>query len=275
MNDSTPLTPGLASTRILEMLDAGHGVALVMSVAADDGGQRLLVGLDGAADGTLGHPALDEAATALGRDALVAGSPRAGVVSVDLPGGESAELYLEVHHPTPELIIVGAGHIAQPLSQVGALLGFRVMVLDDRSEFATEGRFPEAHHVGLLDFANPFKDVAVRPTSHVVLVTRGHKYDFECLRRLLAGPTLPGYLGMIGSRRRVRATLAQLLDEGVGRDRLAIVRAPVGLDVGAQTPAEIAVAVGAEIVLSWRGGTGEPLSARENILDRFFPRGPE
>ena len=107
--------------------------------------------------------------------------------------------------------------------------------------------------------------------TYVVLVTRGHKYDYECLRRLLTRDPLPAYLGMIGSRRRVRATYAQLLDEGVSRERLTRVRAPVGLDLRAQTPAEIAVSVAAEIVASWRGGTGEPLSNRERILERFFP----
>ena len=237
-------------------------------------GLRILVGPDGAVEGTLGRPELDQAATALAAGALAEGVARAGMATVDLPGGVQSALYLEVHHPTPELVIVGAGHIAQPLSRVGALLGFRVIVLDDRPKFATEARFPDAHRVGVVDFADPFQAVTIGRTSHVVLVTRGHKYDFECLRRVLAAKTLPVYIGMIGSRRRVRATLARLVDEGVGRDRLGVVRAPVGLDVGAQTPAEIAGAVGAEIILSWRGGSGEPLSARENILDRFFPEPP-
>ena len=105
----------------------------------------------------------------------------------------------------------------------------------------------------------------------MVLVTRGHKYDFECLRRLVDAEPAPAYIGMIGSRRRIRATFVQLLDEGVGRDRLARVRAPVGLDVGAQSPAEIAVSVGAELVQIRRGGSGTPLSIRERILERFFP----
>ena len=275
---SPPLTAAAAAARILERLDGGDSVALAMSVDprdAEPAGCRILVGLDGTAEGTLGRSELDEAAIALATAALAAGGVRAGLESVAIPGNGQVDLYLEVHHPTPELVIVGAGHIAQPLSQVGALLGFRVIVLDDRPEFATEARFPEARRVGLVDFADPFRDVPIRPTSHVVLVTRGHKYDFECLRRVLAADTLPGYVGMIGSRRRIRATLAQLVDEGISRDRLRAVRAPVGLDVGAQTPAEIAVAVGAEIILAWRGGSGEPLSARENILDRFFPERPE
>ena len=177
---------------------------------------------------------------------------------------------MEVHEPTPELIVVGAGHIAQPLCTVGSLLGYRVLVLDDRPAFATRERFPEAHRVVPVDFADPFAEVRIGPSSHVVLVTRGHKYDFECLRHLVRAESPPAYVGMIGSRRRVRATFAQLLDEGVSRERLEEVRAPVGLDLGAQSPAEIAVAVAAELVQVLRGGDGGALSRRERILDRFF-----
>ncbi len=117
-------------------------------------------------------------------------------------------------------------------------------------------------------------------TSHVVLVTRGHKYDYECLRHLLRTEVEPPYVGMIGSRRRIRAAFSQLQSEGLERegtaserlerDRLSRVRAPIGLDIGAETPVEIAVAVLAEIILQWRGGTGAPLTDQERILDRFF-----
>lgn len=235
-------------------------------------GARLLVPASGAAEGGLGDVELDRQATHLARDALGRSGSVAGVHVLVLPDGARTELYLEIHHPPLELVIVGAGHIAQPLSVVGALLGFRVVVIDDRPDFATAERFPDAERVIRVDFTDPFRDLPVGASTHVVLVTRGHKYDYECLRRLLARDPVPGYLGMIGSRRRVRATFAQLLDEGVDRERLARVRAPVGLDLRAQTPAEIAVSVAAEMVAAWRDGTGEPLSDRERILERFFPQ---
>jgi xanthine dehydrogenase accessory factor len=181
------------------------------------------------------------------------------------------QVYLEVHHPRPDLVIVGAGHIAQPLATLGDLLGFHVIVADDRPDFATVDRFPAASRVERMDFSDPFADIPVGPLTHVVLVTRGHKYDYECLRHLLRSDARPRYIGMIGSRRRVRATFRKLLDEGVSRDRLADVHAPVGLDLGAETPAEIAVAVAAEVILEWRGGTGAPLRQTEQVLERFFP----
>jgi xanthine dehydrogenase accessory factor len=157
------------------------------------------------------------------------------------------------------------------------MLGFRVWVLDDRPDFATRERFPEASHVLRASFDDPFRDVSVHSGSHVLLVTRGHRFDYDCLKRVLAMDPSPAYIGMIGSRRRVRATLARLLEEDVPRRRLAEIHAPVGLDIGAETPEEIAVAVAAELVLSRRGGTGTPLRDVERVTSRFFegPAEPE
>jgi xanthine dehydrogenase accessory factor len=122
-----------------------------------------------------------------------------------------------------------------------------------------------------VDFADPFADLPLHPWSHVVLVTRGHRYDYQCLRKVLEHSPLPGYIGMIGSRRRVRATFEALLEEGFDRELLGRVRAPIGLDLGGETPAEIAVSVAAEIVHLWNGGSGKPLQLQERILDRFHP----
>ena len=192
-----------------------------------------------------------------------------------LGSGDSPEMrfFLEIHWPQPELVIVGAGHIAQPLCSVGALLGFRVRVLDDRPEFATHERFPEAQDVVRIDMADPFGLVPLTHESHVVLVTRGHKYDYACLRHLLSREQEVKYIGMIGSRRRVRAAFAQLVEEGIDSERIAKIRAPVGRDWRAETPGEIAVAGAAEIVLLWRGGSAQPLADKERVASRFFEAG--
>lgn len=259
-----------AAARLLEALDAGQDVALVLLTDAPGPGPvgaRVLVTGAGR-EGSLGDPELDREAERLGREALEGAEP--GARTVTLPSGARARLYVEVHHPAPELVIVGAGHIAQSLCCVGALLGFRVVVLDDRPEFATRERFPDAARVVRAEFDNPFADVPIRPDTRVVLVTRGHRYDYECLRRILVSDPQPAYLGMIGSRRRVRATFTQLVKDGVPPDRIARVWAPIGLDIGAETPAEIAVAVAAEIVLAERGGSGRPLRDAERVLERFL-----
>jgi xanthine dehydrogenase accessory factor len=254
-----------AAERVLEAVDGGHRIVVVLDPERDGpGSRRRLVLEDGNGIRALGSLATPE------RDAR-ADSLAAAVLDGALEEGLHEDLYLELHLPGPELVIVGAGHIAQPLSTIGALLGFRVTVLDDRPAFATRERFPEAGRLVSVDFADPFADVPLHALSHVVLVTRGHRYDYECLKRIVEGEVQPRYVGMIGSRRRVRATWEALLREGVPRERLEAVRAPVGLDLGAETPAEIAVSVAAELVLAWRGGSGRPLREVERVLERFFP----
>jgi xanthine dehydrogenase accessory factor len=235
-------------------------------------GERMCVWADHHA-GTLGDANLDGAAIRISRSVLSQGT-RPGTHGVEA-GGVRCTVYLEPHAAPPELVIVGAGHVARPLCTVGALLGFRVTVLDDRPEFATRVRFPDAAEVRPADFSDPLRDVVIGRRTFLVLVTRGHKYDFEALRGVLLRPELPAYVGMIGSRRRTRAALEALTREGIGAERLAAVHAPIGLDVGAETPEEIAVAIAAELVMARRGGTGLPLRDRERVHERWVaPRPP-
>jgi len=266
-----------ATAEVLDAQQARHAMAIIVAVSGPSelvgkrvvvrqakGGAKHLVGSFGDAD-------LDDGALALGTQRLEQRrAPKKGVHELKTASGSTLDVYVEAHFPQPDLVIVGAGHIAQPLCSVGALMGFRVIVVDDRPDFATRERFPEADRVVRVDFRDPFADVPIHATSYIVLVTRGHKYDFECLRHLLKTEVEPPYVGMIGSRRRIRAAFSQLQGEGMPKDRLSRVRAPVGLDIGAETPVEIAVAVAAEIVLQWRGGTGAPLGEQERILERFF-----
>jgi xanthine dehydrogenase accessory factor len=220
--------------------------------------------------GSLGDPAVDGAVVRIARERL-RGDPGPSIVAVD-SAGTPVEVYLELHRPPPSLVVVGAGHVARPLCTLGALLGFSVTVLDDRPEFATRERFPEATEVRRADFSDPFRDVAIGAATSIVLVTRGHRYDFEALRGLLRRETVPAYIGMIGSRRRTRAALVALARDGVPEERLALVHAPIGLDIGAETPEEIAVAVSAELVLVRRGGSGRPLRDVERVAERWIER---
>ena len=274
---NTPLAPMEATAEVLEAQQTREPIAVLVSV---DGppelvGKRVVVRqAEGEAKrlvGSFGDADLDAAALALGTVRLDERRVSTqGVHELKSASGPTIQVYVEAHHPHPDLVIVGAGHIAQPLCSMGAAMGFRVIVVDDRPDFATRERFPEADRVVRVDFRDPFATVPIHSTTHVVLVTRGHKYDFECLRHLLETDVEAPYVGMIGSRRRVRAAFSQLKGEGMPRDRLSRVRAPIGLDIGAETPVEIAVAVLAEIILQWRGGTATPLTDQERILDRFF-----
>ncbi|UCC71082.1 MAG: XdhC family protein [Gemmatimonadota bacterium] len=256
-----------AAAWALEAQQGGEPVALATVVSAPGRqavGRRLVV--SGASlHGTLGGPELDERVAALAREMLAV--RERGVREMEGPGGKW-EIYIEPQHAIPELLIVGAGHIARPLCRLGAMLGFRVTVLDDRPEFATKEHFPEAERVGVIDFGDPFARLAIGPDSYVVLVTRGHKYDYDCIQHLLKMDARPAYLGMIGSRRRVRATFEALVGDGIEPARLEDVHAPIGLDIGAETPEEIALAIAGEIVATRRSGAGGRLSDEERVLDR-------
>ena len=269
------MTLGVAESvqRMLSTVEAGGAAACVTLSTGSDAGTRMMVvrPITGAETvlGSLGTTALDTKARELAVEALADPGGTYGLREISTDDG-TVEVYLEARGPIQELVIVGAGHIAQPLSRMGALLGFQVTVLDDRPDFATQERFPVAHRLVKADFTDPFVDVAIHPGSHVLLVTRGHKYDYECLLRLMRADPSPAYIGMIGSRRRVRATFVQLLEEGIARQRLSDIHAPVGLDIKAETPQEIAVAVVAELVKVRRGGTGASLRDVERVADRFF-----
>ncbi|HEY4000190.1 MAG TPA: XdhC/CoxI family protein [Candidatus Xenobia bacterium] len=190
-----------------------------------------------------------------GRKALVE-DPRTGLVELD---GE--EVFLERLERPPLLIVVGAGHVAQPLVSFAHRLGFRVAVLDDRPEWATVERFRDADTVLSGAVSDNLRGFALQPGTYVVLVTRGHKYDEEALRVCLPYPL--SYVGMIGSKRRVRAVFTDLEREGWTAEQLDKVYSPIGLDIGAETPEEIAVAILAEIIKLRRGrGKGESLSVR-------------
>ncbi len=275
MAESGILTVAGLVPLLLRTLEEGRNAvvlcALTHPVPERVGARILVVGEE--IWGSFLDPTADAAARNLAREALA--GPGAVSASRTLPLREGGEMdvFLELHHPQPEMVIVGAGHVAQPLCTLGSLLGLRIRVLDDRPLFATAERFPEAEEVRKVDFSDAFAGLALHPWSHVVLVTRGHRYDFECLRQVLLRDTLPGYIGMIGSRRRVRATFQALLEEGVPREALRRIHAPIGLDIRGETPAEIAVAVAAEVVHHWRGGTARPLSETEAVLDRLLPDG--
>lgn len=272
------LSPADAVRGALEALRGGEPMVGITTVAVQppEGdrsgmvpGRRMLVWAERCA-GTLGDGALDRQAVALAREVL--GGAPGGTREVETETGVCT-LYLEAHRPPPELVIVGAGHIARPLCRVGAMLGFRVAVLDDRPEFATRERFPEAERVLRVAFSDPFREVALGAGSHLVLVTRGHRWDYEALRDVLRRPVQPAYVGMVGSRRRVRAALAELAREGIARESLCSVHAPIGLDIGAETPQEIAVSIAAEIVRVRRGGTGVSLRDRERVVERWIGPG--
>jgi xanthine dehydrogenase accessory factor len=172
-------------------------------------------------------------------------------------------VFVEVQAQPPHLVIVGAGHIAVPLASIATTCDFQVTVLDDRPQYANVARFPTANQV----IAGPFRPElralreagALDNHTYIVLVTRGHQYDVESLLEVLDDPL--AYIGMIGSQRRIRAVFELLENEqGVPPEKFDRVFGPIGLDIGARTPAEIAVCIMAEIINVLRGGPAVTMS---------------
>lgn len=159
-------------------------------------------------------------------------------------------------------IILGGGHISQPLVQILSILEYEVTVVDDRPEFANPKRFPGAQQVVCDSFSKVLQEIKPDDKTAIIIVTRGHQYDLDCLRSVIG--TRAGYIGMIGSQRKVRATLQVLHQEGVPKHLLNKVRAPIGLDLRGQNPGEIAVSIAAEVVATFKGGSYLPLSDLRN-----------
>ncbi len=186
----------------------------------------------------------------------------------------TVKIFAEVQARPPHLIIVGAGHIAVPLAAIAKISDFEVSVIDDRGQYAHPARFPTADRV----IAGPFRAELQKlrgnkPVfdnhTYLVMVTRGHQYDVESLLEVLDDPV--AYIGMIGSQRRVRAVFELLeREQGIAPEKFDRVYAPIGVDIGARTPAEIAVCIMAEIINVLRGGPAPSLSRqiREERLAR-------
>jgi xanthine dehydrogenase accessory factor len=239
----------------------GHSLAII-SVIAQAGQQaetttRLLVEEDGRmVGGTLGLGQSFDAAATEQAMALMADERQ----EINTQNLKDARLLFEIARPSLELIICGGGHVGQAVAQAGVFLGFRVTVIDDRADFASRERFPD-QKIKLIasDFVAALQSLQITPASHVVLVTRGHKHDEICLREVINRPAR--YIGMIGSRRRTTTIRAHLKREGIADELLRRIYAPIGLDIGAQTPEEIALAILAEIIMIRRGGDGRAKSA--------------
>lgn len=246
-------------------------IATVASSALPDinPASRLLTFADGKVEGSV-DPSLDALLIRDARDALAERRSQLRSYTkadkswerVKAQAGE-VDVFFEVLAPAPHLVIVGAGHIALPLAQMASLLEFRVTVLDDRAEYATAERFPTANAILVGSYRDTLATVEIDADSFVVLVTRGHVHDQACLELMLERQ--PAYIGMIGSQRRVRTVMSHLKEKGYEPNSLQEVFAPVGLDIAAQTPAEIALSVLAEIVSVRRGGRSRSLRLGDRL----------
>ena len=247
-------------------LDRSGGTGCLATVVKVQGsapqrvGSRLLLRPDGSFAGTVGGGAI-EARVLVDAKALLAAGHESGTVEYDLAkelgmccGGSMAVL-LERVAPVERLIVFGGGHVASPTARVAAMLGFRVTVVDERPEWANRERFPDAAEVVNEQFRDFLDRAVLTGRDYLLIVTRGHEHDQAILERVAGAPVR--WLGMIGSQRKVALALKRLEAKGVDAGAISRVCAPVGVDIGAVTPEEIAVSVAAELVRARRCHAGE------------------
>ena len=229
-------------------------------------GAKLLVKEDSATVGTLGDAELDAALTrhapAFLRLRREANTYAVEEFAPELTAWRGARVLCERIEPEPRLVICGAGHVGAALARLALLIGYQTTLIDDRAAFVTREQFPDVrlNLVAATDWTeSTATEIGNGRGVAVVVVTRGHNEDEECMRAVLAAQ--PDYVGMIGSKRRTNIVLDRLRELGFPAAQINAVRAPVGLDIGSISPAEVALSILAEIVAERRGGTGASLSA--------------
>ncbi|WP_298199151.1 XdhC/CoxI family protein [Desulfosporosinus sp.] len=236
-------------------LDHGESPLLVTVTESNEdnlGKKMMIIQKDGQFSGDLGSPALNRAVLENREDS--SGKASFAILNLDDSlhrcGNNEAkptvQLMLEPPVCKAQLLILGGGHIALPLAGMAEILGFEVSVVDDRPSFANPGRFRTANRVICNDFERALDELEIGTQTHVVIVTRGHRHDKVCLKKVIHRPA--GYIGMIGSRRRVKSLFAELQGEGIPEERLQQVYSPIGLKIGAETPEEIALCILGEII---------------------------
>jgi xanthine dehydrogenase accessory factor len=243
---------------------SGEPAALVTVVATEGStpqraGAKMLVHADGRIVGTIGGGCLEAEMTWRAREAIE--SRRVQLASYDLTPEQAGEdglvcggrmqVFIEPIEGTPTLCLFGAGHVAQPLARMAKAVGFRVEVADDRVKFANRERFPEADLIVVEDFPTAARKMTLGHNSYAIIVTRGHRSDGEALAATV-GKGLR-FVGLLGSKPKVVHIFSALREGGVSTEELAKVHAPLGLEIGAQTPEEIAVSIVAEMVAVRRG----------------------
>jgi xanthine dehydrogenase accessory factor len=244
---------------VADALERGEAAALVTIVSTRGStpqrvGAKMLVFADGRLVGTIGGGCYENDAFWKAREAIADRKPR--LLHYELSDdfaqesglicGGQMDVYIEPIEPSPELYVIGAGHVGFHLARLAHEVGFRVTVVDDREKFANAERFPTAEQVIVDDIPTWIGRAAIPPHAYSVIVTRGHTNDLEALRAL--APRELRYLGLIGSRAKVARIFEALRSDAMPEEHLARVHAPIGLDIGAVTPQEIAVSILAELI---------------------------
>ncbi len=254
----------------------GHGsvalASLIKLPAEEDGpllsgagtGRKLFIREDGTTNGSLGTKQLDRDAVerAMG---LMAHGRNEYVVNQN-----GTEYFIEAYTTPPRLILAGGGHISNSIAPLAAKLGFQVYVTDDRAEFASPERFPDTVQTIVAKPEDALPTLPTNPNTFIIIATRGHRYDNVALAAAAATPAR--YVGLLGSKRKTILIYEDLLRMGVSLERLRELRAPIGLDIHARTPDEIAVSIMAEMLMFRLGGTGAAMKLENRLVDKAYAK---
>ena len=235
-------------------------------------GSKMLVEPDGRISGTIGGGDMESRVIAESLESLRDGETRMLAYAfrdvhkgdVGVCGGE-VEVYVEPVKPKPKLVVAGGGHVGRAVAHLAKWLGFHVIVTDDREDYATPEAVPGAHEYVVCPLSELSERVAIDADSVVLLTTRGMPVDLEGLPALLE--TDAAYIGVIGSRRRWEVCAGKLREAGVSEEAIARVTSPIGLELNAETPEEIAVSILSEIIMLKRRGTGSRMTAGGSVPD--------
>jgi xanthine dehydrogenase accessory factor len=233
-------------------------------VNAKDGGPalgaKLLLRSDGSITGTLGNTELDAQATEIAQKVADVGSNESFSIA------DGTEIFVEGFTTPPTLVMVGGGHVGKATADLAYSLGYRVYLVDDRPEFCNEERFPYAEERVVATYDKWTENVDLNVNSFVVVATRGHRFDDMALESALK--TRARYVGVLGSRRKTIMIYRRLLQQGVSLERIKEVYAPIGLNIGALEPEELAVSIMSEIIMVRRGGDGGQMQMGDWYIDR-------
>ena len=245
--------PSVAQASLIKPPEGGAGV-----------GNKLFIRENGETVGSLGDDALD-------RDAIKRASELMAMGRNEYVTAENgAEYFIEAYTTPPQLVICGGGHVSRALASHAKPLGFRLFITDDREEFANEERFPEADIIIAEKPEDALGKLPINPNTFIVVATRGHRFDNVALAA--AADTPARYVGLMGSKRKTILIYEDLVRMGIDEERLRSIRSPIGLDIRARTPEEIAVSIMGEILLFRLGGSGQPMKLEQHRIDRIISK---
>lgn len=227
-------------------------------------GGKMFIRENGHSEGTLGDRLVDDEAKGKAFELMVHGKNE--YVTTE----NGTEYFVEAFTTPPQIVICGGGHVSKSIAAHAKPLGFRLFITDDREEFANNQRFPEADMIVPKKPEEALKDLPITPNTFIVVATRGHKFDNVALAA--AANTPARYVGLLGSKRKTIMIYEDLVRMGISIERLREIRSPIGLDISARTPEEIAISIISEILMFRLGGTGNVMKLESRQIDRIISK---